>query len=212
MGLVIKGPENSAKSTVYWLIILLGFTIGYCDATTLCVSGFLSGHVFFNIAILGYQFMQKTGSYEWLPLFVIPIFISCFFSSLWLLKKGMTKMMLYRIAGILLLSSGIISVLFTANGIVSSSWSCIAAALIVVIVMGMLNAGRTRRERKNWLSYGLSTIISPIILNRNQKIVSGTLLFATFILGCLTGIMAANLLGLSGAILPGVLLILLTTG
>jgi len=108
----------------------------------------------------------------------------------------------------MLIVTGLLSAVLTATDIVNSQIVCFFIAFLVVVAMGFISAAKYNTSPA--FVMGESFIPAFWSQARNLKNQGVLLVLAGFTAGCLSGAAAGNFVGLSGVILPGVLLFLFT--
>ena len=191
-----------------WTFLLLSFTVGYGDTITFFTSGFFSAHVLANVIFSAYQMLHDGVLKGFLSLLSIPVYLGALLSARQLFKSRSGGTDLIKAGGIMLIVSGLLSAVLTATDILTSQIVCLFIAFLVVVAMGMISAAKYNTNPALLLSDSLV----PAFWSQARKLKNhgAFLVLAGFTAGCLAGAAAGNFVGLSGVILPGVLLFLFT--
>ena len=191
-----------------WTFLLLSFTVGYCDTITFFTSGFFAVHVLANIIFSAYQMLHDGVVRGLLSLLSIPVYLGALLSAKRIVKSRSKRADLIKAAGTMLIITGLLSAILTTADILKSQVVCFLIAFLVVAAMGIISAARSNLTP----AFLIGETFMPAFWSHatNLKNQGALLVLAGFAMGCLAGAAAGNFVGLSGVILPGVLLFLFT--
>jgi len=201
--------------------VLLVLTAGFCDAITFVSADKLfSAHVTGNFIVFAYDIINGAELVTWVRLLTFPVFFLAVMTGGWVSASSRNKYSILRAEAILLIAGGLASLLLTYAHIISMRTG-FAIALLVVFAMGLQNAfgklfskdtygpttmmtGNTTQAALNLFSY-ISTGKRPPALMESLK--HDALILSGFLGGCLLGALAGKLIGLSGLVVPGIILL-----
>jgi len=188
--------------------LILSFTVGYCDTITFFTSGFFSVHVLANVIFSAYQLLHDIVVKGFLSLLSIPVYIGALLIARKVFKSRSRGTDLIKAAGTLLIVTGLLSAMLTATDVLNSQIVCFSIAFLVVVAMGMISAAKYNTSH----TFVIGETFIPAFWSQtgNLKNHGALVVLAGFTAGCLSGAAAGNFVGLSGVILPGVLLFLFT--
>jgi|GEM_PF-6859893 len=189
-------------------LLLLSFTIGYCDTITFFTSGFFSAHVLGNIIFSAYQVLHSHAVKGFLQLLSFPVYVGFLIAGRQLLNIGSKGVDLVKIAGIMLIVTGLLSAVLTAADALNGQIIYLLLAYLIVAAMAILGGAK-------YHSTGAFSVVDtfvPLFWARSRNLTNREAWFVLtgFVTGCLSGAVAGDLVGLSGVMLPGVLLFLFT--
>jgi uncharacterized membrane protein YoaK (UPF0700 family) len=200
-------PERKIKH----LSLLLTLVAGFCDTVTFVAADSLfSAHVTGNFIVFAYDVVHHVDAHAWTKLVSFPVFVAAVVAGRWLASRAQNRYALLLWEGGLLLGAGLLVLALGWLGHRSVPLMQLAA-MLVVLAMGLQNAfGRLFAKE----TYGPTTVMTGNVTQATLEVVawlrapSATaeqtaslrrqfLLVGAFLLGCLTGAIAAKLLGLS---------------
>jgi len=189
-------------------LLLMSFTVGYCDTITFFTSGFFSVHVVANVIFSAYQFLHNNTAKGFSLLLSIPVYLLAFFTSRRLLNRGSKGMDLIKLAGVLLMVAGLLYIVFITADIFNSQLIWLLLDFLVVLAMGIFGIAKYKSVSK----FHLLNSIVPAFWAKGLEMDNRAVLIvlAGFVAGCGSGAVAANFVGLGGVMFPGVLLFLFT--
>jgi uncharacterized membrane protein YoaK (UPF0700 family) len=206
------------KSLTY-ATILLAIAAGYCDTVTfISADNLFSAHVTGNFIVFAYDITRHAGSDAWLKLLSFPVFILAVMAGGLIASNFARPTSILLVEGGILTGIGIVSFILSQLGIGGHFWMGFIFAMCVVFAMGLQNAfGRiygketfgpttvmtgnvtqAALEVEEILKNGKTDDDSRITLKRQGITISG------FLIGCVTGAILGNAIGLSSVIFPGV--------
>jgi len=206
-----------------WLItFILASVAGYCDTVTFVSANELfSAHVTGNFIVFAYDIIKGSDVSAWIKLITLPVFIASVISGGYINDKTESKYFLLLAEGILLLISGIAAIGLKAGIFSDQQLVMYTIVMIIVFAMGFQNTfgklfskethGPTTMMTGNvtQASLDLGNILrakfsdTSISLSFKKQLTT----IGGFLVGCLSGAIIANKLGLASVILPGVILI-----
>lgn len=205
------------------LTSLLAFVAGSADATTFITARQLfSAHVTGNIAVYAFDSFRNGTPQSGMKLLSIPIFIVAAILAGRYAGKFERRFSLLIVEGLLLMVSGFIAIVLTVFNIMDNWLLCFANAMLVVFAMGLQNAFNKLFSQATYCPTTIMTgNLSKLSINLGQLWKSGmdqpmvikriqqqSLTIGGFLLGCIVGALAAQMLGLSAILIPGVLVLL----
>jgi len=215
-------PETRIKH----LSILLTIVAGFCDTVTFVAADSLfSAHVTGNFIVFAYDVVHHVDAHAWTKLVSFPVFVAAVAAGRWVGGRALNRYALLLWEGGLLLLAGLLVVALGWQGDRTVLLMQLAA-MLVVFAMGLQNAfGRLFAKE----TYGPTTVMtgnvtqatldimawltSPIATAEQTAALRKQLLvIGAFLLGCLSGAIAARLAGLSVVAGAGVLLLVLALG
>jgi uncharacterized membrane protein YoaK (UPF0700 family) len=202
------------------LTVLLTLVAGYCDTVTfLAADELFSAHVTGNFIVFAYHLVQDASTANWSKLLSFPVFVAAVATGRWV-ANTFSRYAMLGVAGALLLASGGLMLALQYTGPASPAeiqW----AAMLVVFAMGMQNAfGRLFSKE----TYGPTTVMTGNVTQATLDIAARLtgpasaagpgvpigvqlLVIGAFLLGCLTGALAAHQFGLWPVALAGLVLL-----
>jgi uncharacterized membrane protein YoaK (UPF0700 family) len=188
--------------------LLMSFTVGYCDSITFFTSGFFSGHILGNIIFSAYQLLHHNTAQGTVLLLSLPVYLTGMFIAGRVLKFTSITTNLFKTAGIMLMVTGLLSAVLIVVDVLNSQAVYFLIAFLIVVAMSITGATRPGLE-------GATNLINSFIPGfwvQSKSLDNRDSLFVLtcFIIGCASGAIAGNFVGLSGVMLPGVLLFLFT--
>jgi len=189
-------------------LLLMSFTVGYCDTITFFTSGFFSVHVVGNVIFSAYQFLHHSAAKGIFQLLSIPVYLGAFFASRELLKIGLKKMDVIKLSGILLMVSGLLYIVLITADIFNSQLIWLFLDFLVVFAMGTFGAAKYKSTSEFHLMDSIVPAFWAKGLDLDNR--AALMVLVGFVAGCASGAVAANFVGLGGVMLPGVLLLLFT--
>jgi uncharacterized membrane protein YoaK (UPF0700 family) len=210
-----------AVQNVWLITLLLSSIAGYCDtATFVAADHIFSAHVTGNFIVFAYQLVNHADAYSWVKLITLPVFIISVISGGWIVSKTSDRYLLLLSEGALLTFSGLAALAYQTS--VHSVWMMYTVVMFVVFALGLQNAFGKLFSKE---THGPTTMMTGNVtqaaldigslyrakfrdasvrlsLEKNLATVGG------FLAGCLLGAVLAKRLGLSVAMLPGILLVL----
>jgi uncharacterized membrane protein YoaK (UPF0700 family) len=203
--------------------LLLTFVAGYCDTVTfLAANEVFSAHVTGNFILLAYDLVNRSDGETWTKLLTFPVFVAAVMAGGWLAQKSAREYLLPLVeGGLLLLSGGLAFLLLWVNP--SSPAPLHLVTMLIVFAMGLQNAFSRLYSKQ---TFGPTTVMTGTVTQaaldlsagvagrfadvaKRESLKKQVVLIAGFLLGCLLGAVAANWIGLSVVIFPGMLLVLL---
>ncbi|TGE08373.1 YoaK family protein [Hymenobacter fodinae] len=208
------------------LSVLLTVVAGFCDTVTFVAADSLfSAHVTGNFIVFAYDVVHHADTHAWTKLCSFPVFVVAVAVGRWVGRRHPNRYALLLWEGGLLLMAGLL--------VVGLGWQSRhpaalgqVAALLVVFAMGLQNAfGRLFAKE----TYGPTTVMTGNVTQATLDVVAWLtapqltpeaaaslrkqfLVMGAFLLGCLTGAVAAKLGGLGVVLGAGVLLLVLALG
>jgi uncharacterized membrane protein YoaK (UPF0700 family) len=208
-------PEQRAFS----LSLLLTLVAGFSDTVTFVAADQLfSAHVTGNFIVFAYHAVLDAGTADWSKLLSFPVFVGAVVSGSLLTKKYASNYALLLAEGALLVVSGLLALMLSAT---AAPWLGQLTAMTIVFAMGLQNAfGRLYPKE----TYGPTTVMTGTVTQtaldgaelalggagatgKGPAIKKNLVIIAGFLVGCLTGALAAKACGLWPVLLPGVALL-----
>ena len=189
-------------------LLLMSFTVGYCDTITFFTSGFFSVHVVANVIFSAHQFLHNNIAKGISQLLSIPVYLGALFASRRLLRMGSKRMDLIKLAGVILMAAGLLYIIFIIADTFNSQLIWLFLDFLVVLATGIFGVVNYQAASE----FHLMSSIVPAFWTKGLELDSHAVLFVLvgFIAGCASGAVAASFVGLGGIMLPGVLLFLFT--
>jgi len=189
-------------------LLLMSFTVGYCDTITFFTSGFFSVHVVGNVIFSAYQFLHQHTAKGFIQLLSIPVYVGALFASRKLLNKGSKGMDLIKLAGVILIITGLLYIVLITADIYNSQVIWLFLNFLVVLAMGIFGVAKYKAASE----FHVLDSIVPAFWARGLELDNRAALFVLcgFVTGCASGAVSANFVGIGGVMLPGVLLFLFT--
>lgn len=217
-------PETERK--IKHLSLLLTLVAGFCDTVTFVAADSLfSAHVTGNFIVFAYDVVHHVDAHAWIKLGSFPVFVAAVVAGRWLGDRAQNRYSLLLWEGSLLLAAGLLVLALRWDGTRTIPLMQLAA-MLVVFAMGLQNAfGRLFAKE----TYGPTTVMTGNVTQATLDVVAWLrapgaapaqgaalrkqfLVIGAFLLGCLTGAIAARLAGLGVVAVPGVLLLGLVLG
>jgi uncharacterized membrane protein YoaK (UPF0700 family) len=208
------------QNTIRNSTLLLSIIAGFCDTLTFVTSNEFSAHVTGNFIVFAYDIIKRADSESWMKLLSFPVFVAAIIVGGWVIIKLSQKYSILIFEGSILMVSGTIMLVIRYLNI-DSIWLTHTVILLIVFAMGLQNAFG-KRFSKN--TYGPTTMMTGNVTQasldlweivkdkfkndvalKSLKNLSYTI--GGFLIGCLIGAVAGEFIGLSAAILPGIVLL-----
>lgn len=203
------------------LTLLLTLVAGYCDTVTfLAADELFSAHVTGNFIVFAYHLVQDASTANWSKLLSFPVFVAAVATGRWVAATFANRYAMLGVAGALLLASGALVLVGHYTGGLSPAGTQ-GAAMLVVFAMGLQNAfGRLFGKE----TYGPTTVMTGNVTQATLDITARLtgpaaatgpgvairiqlLAIGAFLLGCLSGALAARQFGLWPVALAGLVLV-----
>jgi uncharacterized membrane protein YoaK (UPF0700 family) len=214
------------KDPLLLISLLLSFVAGFCDAATfVSAEELFSAHVTGNFVIFAYDVIKHTDLQAWIKLLTFPLFIFSVMTAGWISRKTTNKFALLKIEGALLLFSSILAIAFTFADVQTSKWAIYLVSFLIVFAMGFQNTfgkifaketyGPTTVMTGNVTQFALD--IESLLNSRNGQSSSRvslkrqSIIIMGFLTGCLLGAIGGKVIGLDCVVLPGLILIFVTS-
>ena len=224
---ILTAPVKAAgvERRIKHLSVLLTLVAGFCDTVTFVAADSLfSAHVTGNFIVFAYDVVHQVDAHAWTKLGSFPVFVAAVVAGRWVAGRAQNRYALLLWEGGLLLAAGLLVLALAWHGSRPVALMGLAA-MLVVFAMGLQNAfGRLFAKE----TYGPTTVmtgnVTQATLDLMARLTAPTeahpavaldkqgLLLGAFLVGCLTGAIAARLAGLSVVVAPGLLLLLLALG
>jgi len=224
--LIDKVMEPRLEKRIKHLSLLLTLVAGFCDTVTFVAADSLfSAHVTGNFIVFAYDVVHHVDAHAWTKLGSFPVFVAAVVAGRWLGDRAQSRYALLLWEGGLLVAAGLL-VLALAQGGARTIPLMQLAAMLVVFAMGLQNAfGRLFAKE----TYGPTTVMTGNVTQATLDVVAWLrtptktdaqaaalrkqfLILGAFLGGCLTGAIAARLVGLSVVLVPGAVLLALALG
>ena len=223
--LTIPATASEAERRTKHLSILLTLVAGFCDTVTFVAADSLfSAHVTGNFIVFAYDVVHHVDTHAWTKLVSFPVFVAAVVAGRWVAGRAQNRYALLLWEGGLLLAAGLLVLALTWQGSRPVALMELAA-MLVVFAMGLQNAfGRLFAKE----TYGPTTVMTGNVTQATLDVMARltapadahptvalnkqALLLGAFLLGCLTGAIAAKLAGLSVVAGAGGLLLALALG
>ena len=201
--------------------LLLSIIAGFCDTLTFVTSNEFSAHVTGNFIVFAYDIIKHADGESWMKLLSFPVFVAAIITGGWIIGKLSGKYSILIFEGIILLISGV-TMLAIKHFDIDSIWLRHGIILPIVFAMGLQNAFGKRFSKD---TYGPTTMMTGNVTQaaldlwevikdkfkndvalkslKNQSYTIGG-----FLVGCLIGAVAGEVIGLSAALLPGIVLLI----
>lgn len=209
------------QKNIWTVTLLLSVIAGYCDTVTFVSAGSIfSAHVTGNFIVFAYQLIKGSEAQAWIKLLTFPVFVLSVIVGGQIAAKSVNHYKILLTEGIILLLSGIFSLLFVhASGL---GWMTYIVVMLAVFTMGLQNAfgklyaketlGPTTMMTGNVtqasLDLGNSVTSSFKDALSTESLKKQSVTIGGFLLGCLIGALMAKSFGLSVLLLPGAALII----
>jgi len=204
------------QKSIWFITLMLSAVAGYCDTVTFISAGSIfSAHVTGNFIVFAYQIIKGSEVEAWIKLLTFPVFIISVIIGGAVAARSINRYKILLIEGILLIISGLISILFIHKpGLICETYTVV---MMVVFAMGLQNAfgklyaketfGPTTMmtgnvtqaslDLGNTIGSSFKDLVSVQSLKKQSVTIGG------FLIGCLAGALLAKSFGLSVIILPG---------
>ena len=189
-------------------LLLMSFTVGYCDTITFFTSGFFSVHVVANVIFSAHQFLHNNIAKGISQLLSIPVYLGALFASRRLLRMGSKRMDLIKLTGVILMAAGLLYIIFIIADTFNSQLIWLFLDFLVVFAMGTFGAAKYKSTSEFHLMDSIVPAFWAKGLDLDNR--AALMVLVGFVAGCASGAVAANFVGLGGVMLPGVLLLLFT--
>jgi uncharacterized membrane protein YoaK (UPF0700 family) len=191
---------------------------GYADTTTfVAADNLFSAHVTGNFVVFVYNMIKHSDIHAWLKLLSFPLFIIAVMVGNFIIRSSANVYNTVKLEGLLLVVVGLLAFGLQKSSI-ANEVSNFLLSLVIVFAMGLQNAfgklystetyapttvmtGNVTQitiDAVNYLRKGKGDLQSSASI-RNQGVVIGA-----FFMGCLLGGIAANWVGLTAIIVPGI--------
>lgn len=215
-------PERQVR----FITLMLGSIAGFCDTLTYTsANGLLSAHITGNFILFASRLVRTSDLVSWVRLITFPVFVFSVIAGGWIFRHSTHRRWILACEGLVLSIAGlasILSLLFNHIDLQLHETIAYPVALAIVFGMGLQNAygklvaadtfGPTTAMTGNvtQLAIDLGRLIKgdrqPDVMTRTKN---QSLLVTSFLAGCLLGALAGRFIGLSAAVLPGILLMAL---
>jgi len=206
------------QNTIRNFTLLLSLIAGFCDTLTFVTSNEFSAHVTGNFIVFAYDIIKQANGESWMKLFSFPVFVAAIITGGWVVGKLSGKYSILIFEGVILMISGVIKL---ATRHIDSIWLRHGIILSIVFAMGLQNAFGKRFSKD---TYGPTTMMTGNVTQASldlweiikdkfkndialQSLKNQSYTIAGFLIGCLTGAVAGEFIGLCAAILPGIALL-----
>ena len=214
---------NEEKQSIWLITFILTITAGYCDAITFVAGGkTFSAHITGNFIVFAYQMIEGGGGDTWIKLLTYPIFMLSVLTAGAIAARSLENHVMLFIQGIILLIGAIIAYTLSDVQNYATSWPMYLVTMIIVFAMGIQNTfgklftketyGTTTMMTGNstqlgidimgYFKTGISRPDALYVIGRDLISLGG------FLSGCLLGALAGKTLGLTGIIIPGLVLVI----
>jgi uncharacterized membrane protein YoaK (UPF0700 family) len=216
----------NGDSIIRYNTLLLVLTAGCCDTITfISANELFSAHVTGNFILFAYDIIKGADFVTWIRLLTFPVFVVAVITGGWLVRLTGKKYTILKIEGGFLLVGGLVSSIMAGLHIISVNTN-FTIALLVVFAMGMQNAfgklfgkevyAPTTIMTGNVTQVALHLVdyISPGKRNPalTESLRRDVIVLGGFLAGCLLGGLVGTWVGLSGIVIPGVLLFCVRRG
>jgi uncharacterized membrane protein YoaK (UPF0700 family) len=200
--------------------LILASVAGYCDTVTF-VSGdnIFSAHVTGNFIVFAYQIIGGSDLHSWVKLLTFPVFIISAMFGGWLMSKLAEPRKILLLEGILLLVTGLTTIVIDLN--FDAPLAIYPIVMSIIFAMGLQNAfgklyaketfGPTNMMTGNvtQASLDLGTEITSGFKNilAFEGLKHGAVTIGGFLAGCLLGALFAKFSGLCCITFPGLAII-----
>ena len=201
------------QNTIRNFTLLLSLIAGFCDTLTFVTSNEFSAHVTGNFIVFAYDIIKQANGESWMKLFSFPVFVAAIITGGWVVGKLSGKYSILIFEGVILMISGVIKL---ATRHIDSIWLRHGIILSIVFAMGLQNAFGKRFSKD---TYGPTTMMTGNVTQASldlweiikdkfkndialQSLKNQSYTIAGFLIGCLTGAVAGEFIGLCAAILP----------
>ncbi len=209
--------------------IILSFVAGYADTSTFVgVDGLFSAHVTGNFVVFAYDIVTDQIALSWLKLTSVPVFIlSIVFCSLLINDSDISKRntnKLLIIEGLLLITAGGMTYFYRYENI--AFVFKVIIPMLVVFALGLQNAyGRFSAKEILAPTTVMTGNVTQLFIdithhlkfkNRQEyelsiKIVNGSYVISSFLVGCITGGLITKSIGLSSTVFAGILVFIVSS-
>jgi uncharacterized membrane protein YoaK (UPF0700 family) len=214
------------EKQVRFITLILGSIAGFCDTLTYTsANGLLSAHITGNFILFASRLVRTSDLISWLRLITFPVFVLSVIAGGWISRRSAHRRWLLACEGIVLCLAGLVcmlSLLFNPIDKNLHEGITYPVALAIVFGMGLQNAygklftadtyGPTTAMTGNVTQWAIDLwhlfkgIKEPDVIARAK---AQSFLILSFLAGCLLGALAGRFIGLSAAVLPGLLLVIL---
>ncbi|MBS1664580.1 MAG: DUF1275 domain-containing protein [Bacteroidetes bacterium] len=204
------------KRSISYNTLLLVLTAGFCDAATfVSVDKLFSAHVTGNFIVFVYDIITRVDAATWVRLVTFPVFFFAIFFGGWVAGFSKARFTIVRIEGALLVIAGLVAVLMEVVRLRSEDVDFMNA-LIVVFAMGLQNTfGRLYSKEVHGTTTTMTGNVTQMALNllafvsggRGKGLGTDALIVGGFLAGCFIGGVTAKWIGLTGIMIPGVMLL-----
>jgi uncharacterized membrane protein YoaK (UPF0700 family) len=202
--------------------ILLSIIAGFCDTITfVAASELFSAHVTGNFILFAYDLIRHADSKYWIKLITFPVFIFSIIIGGWFAGKAKHKFAILVAEGCILSIAGLVALLFRFDGN-TLTWPTYTVAMLIVFAMGFQNVfgkvysqetfgpttmmtGNVTKAALDLYSAIKAGFVDPVI---NTSLQHQLIIIGGFLVGCILGAIAGELTGLSGVLLPGMILVI----
>ena len=209
------------QNTIRNLTLLLSIIAGFCDTLTFITSNEFSAHVTGNFIVFAYDIIMRADKDSWMKLLSFPAFVAAIIAGGWVISKAAGKYSILIFEGIILAISGT-TTLTTRYLHINSIWLTHTVILLIVFSMGLQNAFGKRFSKD---TYGPTTMMTGNVTQASldlweavkdkfkndaalKSLKNQSYTIGSFLIGCLVGAVAGKLVGLSAALLPGIVLLI----
>ena len=211
------------QQSVAFITMLLALTAGYCDTVTfVSASGLFSAHVTGNFILFAYDLVKHADAKSWLKLLSLPVFIVAVIIGGIIASRSAKAYSILLVEGLILLISGIISIMLSVEGVTIHLWISYFLAMCVVFSMGLQNAFGKIYPKETYATTTMMTgnvtqaalDLGKILRNKCEAILTKVNLYhqaitiACFLAGCLSGGFIGKNIGLPAVLLPGIVLVI----
>lgn len=210
------------KHNIGFVTLLLTMIAGYCDTVTfVAADSVFSAHVTGNFIVFAYQFVKGSDVHAWIKLLTFPVFILAVMAGGRIAGKVLNHYTILFWEGLLLLSAGILVVIFTYNGMFTEV-IMYTVTMIAVFAMGLQNAfGKLYAKETHGPTTMMTGNVTQASLDFGNLLKSSfkdadalislkkqLILIIGFLVGCFLGAFAGKQLGLVTLVLPGFAMII----
>jgi len=209
--------------------IILSFVAGYADTSTFVgADGLFSAHVTGNFVVFAYDIVTDQISLSWLKLISVPVFILSIISSTLLInnaeisQKNANRLLI--IEGLLLIAAGGMTYFYRYENI--ASVLKVIVPMLVVFALGLQNAyGRFSAKEIIAPTTVMTGNVTQLFIDithhlkfrhhqeyeLSMKIVNGSYIILSFLIGCITGGLLTKSIGLISTVLAGTLVFMVSS-
>jgi uncharacterized membrane protein YoaK (UPF0700 family) len=200
--------------------LLLAAIAGFCDTLTFVTAREFSAHVTGNFIVFAYDVINGADARSWMKLVTFPVFVAAVITGGWGIGKTSGKYTILLLEGIVLAITGLIALVLKLQH-VSFVWLTYAITMPIVFAMGLQNAFGKLYSKE---TYGPTTMMTGNVTQAaldfwgviktkfsngliTESLKHQSLTIGGFLVGCLLGAIAGEIIGLSAVLLPGIALI-----